>query len=291
VTTLGRIGLWTTALDALPISQAREQVAELDEQGWGALWFGEAYGREALTAAGLYLGATRRMAVATGIASIYARDAVATSSGARTLAAMHPGRFLLGLGVSHAPLVERMRGHSYGKPVTAMREYLRAMHEAPYAVAGDEPPAPRVLAALGPKMLELARDRAHGAHPYLVTPDHTAQARQLLGPGAVLAVEQAVVLDEAAWQGRAHWQLEIYTGLPNYRESWRRQGFEKDDWIRGGSERLKDAMVARGEQGARDRVQQHLDAGASHVCVQVLGADPFDVPVEDWRRLAPVLLA
>ncbi len=291
MTTLGRIGLWTTALDALPISQAREQVAELDEQGWGALWFGEAYGREALTAAGLYLGATRRMAVATGIASIYARDAVATSSGARTLAAMHPGRFLLGLGVSHAPLVERMRGHSYGKPVTAMREYLRAMHEAPYAVAGDEPPAPRVLAALGPKMLELARDRAHGAHPYLVTPDHTAQARQLLGPGAVLAVEQAVVLDEAAWQGRAHWQLEIYTGLPNYRESWRRQGFEKDDWIRGGSERLKDAMVARGEQGARDRVQQHLDAGASHVCVQVLGADPFDVPVEDWRRLAPVLLA
>jgi len=291
VTTLGRIGLWTTALDALPISRAREQVAELDEQGWGALWFGEAYGREALTAAGLYLGATRRMAVATGIASIYARDAVATSSGARTLAAMHPGRFLLGLGVSHAPLVERMRGHSYGKPVTAMREYLQAMDEAPYAVAGDEPPAPRVLAALGPKMLGLARDRAHGAHPYLVTPDHTAQARQLLGPGAVLAVEQAVVLDEAAWQGRAHWHLEIYTGLPNYRESWRRQGFEKDDWIRGGSERLKDAMVACGEQGARDRVQQHLDAGASHVCVQVLGADPFDVPVEDWRRLAPVLLA
>lgn len=291
MTTLGRIGLWTTALDALPISRAREQVAELDEQGWGALWFGEAYGREALTAAGMYLGATRRMAVATGIASIYARDAVATSSGARTLAAMHPGRFLLGLGVSHAPLVERMRGHSYGKPVTAMRKYLQAMDEAPYAVARDEPPAPRVLAALGPKMLELARDRAHGAHPYLVTPDHTAQARQLLGPGAVLAVEQAVVLDEAAWQGRAHWHLEIYTGLPNYRESWRRQGFEKDDWIRGGSERLKDAMVARGEQGARDRVQQHLDAGASHVCVQVLGADPFDVPVEDWRRLAPVLLA
>jgi len=291
VTTLGRIGLWTTALDALPISRAREQVAELDEQGWGALWFGEAYGREALTAAGMYLGATRRMAVATGIASIYARDAVATSSGARTLAAMHPGRFLLGLGVSHAPLVERMRGHSYGKPVTAMRKYLQAMDEAPYAVARDEPPAPRVLAALGPKMLQLARDHALGAHPYLVTPDHTAQARQLLGPGAVLAVEQAVVLDEAAWQGRAHWHLEIYTGLPNYRESWRRQGFEKDDWIRGGSERLKDAMVARGEQGARDRVQQHLDAGASHVCVQVLGADPFDVPVEDWRRLAPVLLA
>lgn len=291
MTELGRVGLWTTALDVLPIGVARDAAAELDEQGWGALWFGEAYGREALSAAGMYLGATRRIAVATGIASIYARDAVATSAGARTLAALHPGRFLLGLGVSHAPLVERMRGHSYGKPVTAMREYLQAMDEAPYAVAGNEAPAPRVLAALGPRMLELARDRAQGAHPYLVTPEHTASARELLGPAAVLAVEQAVVLDEAAWQERAHWHLEIYTGLPNYRESWRRQGFGEDDWVRGGSERLKEAMVARGERGIRDRVQQHLDAGASHVCVQVLGSDPFDVPVEDWRRLAPVLLA
>ena len=290
-TRLGRVGLWTGALDALALSQALEQVAELDEQGWGTLWFGEAYGREALTAAGLYLGASSRMTVATGIASIYARDAVAAAAGARTLAARHPGRFLLGLGVSHAPLVERMRGHAYGKPVTAMRDYLQAMDDAPYAVVGDEPAAPRVLAALGPKMLELARDRAAGAHPYLVTPEHTAQAREVLGPDAVLAVEQAVVLDEREWRERAHWHLEIYTGLPNYRESWRRLGFGEADWVRGGSDRLKAALVARGEQGARDRVQQHLDAGASHVCVQVLGANAFDVPADDWSRLGPVLLA
>ena len=292
-TTLGQVGLWTGALDALPLGAALEQVAELDAQGWGALWFGEAYGREALTAAALYLGASSRLAVATGIASIYARDAVATSAGARTLAARHPGRFLLGLGVSHAPLVERMRGHSYGKPLAAMREYLDAMDAAPYAVAGAEPAAPRVLAALGPRMLELARDRAQGAHPYLVTPDHTAQARELLGPGSLLAVEQAVVLDadEDAWRARAHWHLEIYTGLPNYRESWRRLGFGESDWVRGGSDRLKDAMVPRGGAAVQRRVQEHLAAGADHVCVQVLGETAVDVPVTDWRQLSELLLS
>ena len=153
-------------------------MAELDELGYGALWFGEAYGREAFVAAGLHLAASRRMVVATGIASIYGRDAVAANAASRTLCAAYPGRFLLGLGVSHAPLVERMRGHSYGKPVTAMREYLDAMDAAPYLAADGQEPAPRVLAALGPKMLELSRDRAQGAHPYLVTPRaHGAGAR------------------------------------------------------------------------------------------------------------------
>lgn len=289
---LGRVGVWTSALDALPLGHALDAVTALDEQGWGALWFGEAYGREALTAAGLYLGASRRMTVATGIASIYARDAVATSAAARTLAAAHPGRFLLGLGVSHAPLVERMRGHSYGKPVQAMRDYLDAMDAAPYAVAGDEPAAPRVLAALGPRMLELARDRCAGAHPYLVTPEHTASARAVLGPDTVLAVEQAVVLsdDEQEWRARAQWHLEIYTGLSNYRNNWLREGFGEDDLVRGGSDRLKAALVTRGAQAARDRVQEHLDAGASHVCVQVLGTSAFDVPQTDWAELAQVLL-
>jgi probable F420-dependent oxidoreductase len=271
---------------------AREQVAALDEQGWGALWFGEAYGREALTAAQLYLASSRRMTVATGIASIYARDAVATAAGARTLTTLSGGRFLLGLGVSHAPLVERMRGHSYGKPVQAMTEYLDAMAAAPYAVAGGEEPAPVVLAALGPRMLELARDRTAGAHPYLVTPAHTAQAREVLGPDAVLAVEQAVVLDDDVdeWRRRAHWHLEIYTGLPNYRNSWLRQGFADTDFVRGGSDRLKAGLVTRGADEAAARVQEHLDAGASHVCVQVLGPDVFTAPVEDWRELAAVLL-
>ncbi len=289
---LGRVGLWTAGLDGLPLAEAAEAVAEVDELGYGALWFGEAYGREAFTAASVYLQASTRMVVATGIASIYGRDAVAANAASRTLSALHPDRFLLGLGVSHAPLVERMRGHSYGKPVQAMREYLDAMDGAPFlaAEAGDAPP--RVLAALGPKMLELSRDRAQGAHPYLVTPEHTASARQLLGDGPVLAVEQAVVLvdDEEEFRRRAHAHLEIYTGLPNYRNSWLRLGFTEDDAVRGGSARLQDALVARGLEAAVARVQEHLDAGASHVCVQVLGADPFGVPREDWRTLAGALL-
>lgn len=289
---LGPVGLWTSALDALPLAAALEQVGELDEQGWGALWFGEAYGREALTAAALYLGASRRMAIATGIANIHARDAVSAAAASWTLQTAYPGRFVLGLGVSHVPLVERLRGHDYGKPLTAMRSYLAAMDAAPYAEAGEEQPAPRVLAALGPKMLELAREQADGAHPYLVTPEHTASARAVLGPDKVLAVEQAVVLDGDVeqWRRRAHWHLEIYTGLPNYRMSWERQGFDESDFGRGGSDRLKQALVARGEEQIRERVQAHLAAGASHVCVQVLGADAVTVPAKDWRALAAVLL-
>ena len=166
----GPVGIWTGALDALEVPAARDQVAALDAQGWDALWFGEAYGREAFSAAALYLGACQRMAIATGIASIYGRDAVAANAAARLLEEQFPGRFVLGLGVSHAPLVERLRGHSYGRPLAAMRDYLDALDAARYLAAGGQVAPPRVLAALGPKMLELARDRAAGAHPYLVTP-------------------------------------------------------------------------------------------------------------------------
>jgi len=249
--------------------------------------------REALSAAALYLGASSRLTVATGIASVYARDAVAAASAARALAEQYPGRFLLGLGVSHAPLVERLRGHAYGRPLTVMRDYLAAMDAAPYAVAGAGEPPPRVLAALGPRMLELARDRTAGAHPYLTTPAHTASARELLGPGPLLAVEQGVVLtaDREVFLQRAHWHLEIYTGLASYRSSWLRQGFGEDDLGRGGSERLKDGLLAFGRDDLLRRVRAHLDAGADHVCVQVLGADPFDVPQREWRALAPDLLA
>ncbi len=287
----GPVGVWTAALDALEPAAAADQVAALDEQGWDALWFGEAYGREAFTAAALYLGASRRLAVATGIASVYGRDAVAANAAGRLLQALHPGRFVLGLGVSHAPLVERMRGHAYGRPLTAMREYLDAMDAAPCFAAGADVPPPRVLAALGPAMLALARDRTAGAHPYLVTPEHTASAREVLGAGPLLAVEQSVVLsdDPDVVRERAHWHLEIYTGLPNYRNSWLRQGFTADDLPRGGSDRLKQALVVGGEQAIADRVREHLDAGADHVCLQVLGADATSVPVDDWARLAPVV--
>ena len=288
----GPVGVWTAVLDNLEVPAVREQVAALDEQGWDALWFGEAYGREAFTAAALYLGASRRMAVATGIASIYGRDAFAANAAGRLLEAMHPGRFVLGLGVSHAPLVERMRGHSYGRPLAAMGEYLDALDQARSQAADATAPPPRVLAALGPKMLELSRDRAQGAHPYLVTPEHTARARAVLGDGPLLAVEQAVVLsdDEDVVRERAHWHLEFYTGLPNYRNSWLRQGFTSDDLVRGGTDRLKAAMVVSGdEQAVLDRVREHLDAGADHVCLQVLGADMSTAPVDDWARLAPAM--
>lgn len=288
---LGRLGLWTAALEGLELPAARDAVAAVEEQGWGSLWFGEAYGREAFTAAQVYLSAGSRLVLGTGIASIYGRDAVAANAAARVVAGAYPDRFVLGLGVSHAPMVERMRGHAYGKPVTAMREYLDAMDAAPFAAAGGGT-APRVLAALGPKMLELARDRTDGAHPYLVTPEHTASARQVLGEGKLLVVEQAVVLgdDEDEWRRRAHWHLEIYTGLPNYRGSWERQGFTRDDFVRGGTERLKAAMVTRGVDAAAARVQEHLDAGATTVLLQVLGTDPGDVPQADWRELGRALL-
>jgi len=289
---LGRIGIWTGALDALDLPAARDAVVELEAQGWGSLWFGEAYGREALSAAQLYLSASERMVVGTGIASIYARDAMAAAGAGRLLHAAYPDRFVLGLGVSHAPLVERMRGHSYGKPVAAMGDYLTALAAAPHLAAGADALPPVVVAALGPRMLEVSRDQAQGAHPYLVTPEHTARARATLGPDRLLVVEQSVVVedDEDTWRARAHWHLEIYTGLPNYRASWSRLGYGDDDAVRGGSERLKGALVTRGLEATAARVQEHLDAGATTVVLQVLGTDVGDVPSEGWRRAAEALL-
>jgi probable F420-dependent oxidoreductase len=289
----GPVGIWTGTLDPLPVPRVREVVAELDEQGWGALWFGEAYGREAFTNAAMLLAASSRMTVATGIANIYARDAMATAGASKTLAAEHPGRFVCGLGVSHAPLVERMRGHQYAGPVATMAAYLEAMAGAPFLAAAPEVEAPVVLAALGPKMLALAAEKTAGVHPYLVTPEWTARTREIVGPDAEVAVMQAVVLsdDEDTWRERAHWFLEIYTGLPNYRGSWIRQGFAEEDLGRGGSNHLKEQMVVRGdEQRIRAAVQAHLDAGASHVCIQVLGSGVAVAPTEDWARLAPALL-
>ena len=296
---LGRIGLWTGSLEGLTPAAIPDVLGELDDQGWGSLWFGEAVGREAFTAAQLYLGATRRMAIGTGIANIYGRDASAAGAAARTIKAMHPGRFVLGLGVSHAPLVERHRGHHYGRPLSAMREYLDALDRTQPMAAGEDTMPPVVLAALGPKMLELSRDRTAGAHPYLTLPEHTARAREILGgtadDGPALVVEHAAVVaegvdDDEVWRSRAHDHLNVYTGLPNYRNSWTRQGFDESDYVRGGSDRLKHAMVTRGVEATRARVQEHLDAGASTVLVQVLGENVLTPPVEDWRIAAEGLL-
>jgi probable F420-dependent oxidoreductase len=213
-------------------------------------------------------------------------------TGGNALADAYPGRFVLGMGVSHAPSV-RARGHDYGRPVTAMREYLDAMDGAEYGPPAPAEPLPRVLAALRPRMLELSRDRTDGAHPYLVTPRHSAQARAVLGAGPVLAPEQGFVLETDPARARqiARDHLRYYLVLPNYVRSWRQEGFEDADFEHGGSDRLVDALVAWGDVDAvHARVRQHLDAGADHVCLQPVTSD-LDRAVAELRTLAPVVLA
>jgi probable F420-dependent oxidoreductase len=292
---LKSVGIWTGQLDYQPASRAREAVAELEELGYGAVWVGEAVGREALSNAGLLLSVTRRLVVATGIANIWVRDALAMVAGQYTLAEAYPERFLLGLGVSHAPLIEAMRGHHYQRPLAAMRQYLNAMDEVVNAYRAVPPatPPPRVLAALGPKMLALAAERAHGVHSYFVPPEHTAQARGLLGPGSWLIPEQAVVLEGDPEPARelARRHTSRYLRLPNYTNNLRRLGFDDEDLAGSGSDRLVDAVVAWGdEETIVSRVRAHLDAGADHVCVQVLDPDRRGLPATQWRRLAPALL-
>lgn len=285
---LGRIGVWLGSIGALPAAEERSAVRELEALGYGTIWFGETpFSKEALSHAALILDATERVTVATGIASIWLRSASSAASGAATLAEAYPGRFVLGLGVSHAPIVASI-GHDYTKPLTRMREYLGAMDASRYTGPLPAEPAPRLLAALGPKMLELARDRAQGAHPYLVTPEHTVRARAILGVGPLLAPEQAFVLESDPMRARtvARDHLEVYLTLPNYAENWRRSGFDEADVADGGSDRLVDALVAWGDESAvRERVEQHFAAGADHVALQALGEDP----VGQLTRLAPAL--
>ena len=221
----------------------------------------------------LLLSATKDLTVATGIASVWARDAQAMASGQLTLCEAYPGRFLLGLGVSHQPMVDFVRGHHYDKPLTKMRGYLEAMDKVFYVAPRPEEEPRRVLAALGPKMLELAAAKALGAHPYFVPVEHTAFAREVLGDGPMLCPEQAVVLatDPEVARAAARQHMATYLGLPNYTNNLRRLGWGDDDLADGGTDELVDAIVAWGDEEAIvARVQAHLDAGADHVCVQVL---------------------
>jgi probable F420-dependent oxidoreductase len=290
---VGPLGIWTRQLDDHPMARTREIALELEELGYGALWFGEAAGREALTNASLLLAGTKRIVIATGIANIYARDAVAMSAGQKTLTEAYPNRFLLGLGVSHAPLVEQLRGHRYEKPVATMRSYLDAMDQARYQSVPPLTKPVRVLAALGPKMLQLSGERADGAHPYNVTPEHTAHAREILGLQPYLCPEQAVVLetdpDKAREIGRIFTGL--YLTLPNYTNNFLRLGFDESDFKNGGSNRLIDSIIAWGDLDAiRNRVHAHQSAGADHVCIQVLAADAKALPMREWRELASALI-
>ena len=246
-----------------------------------------------MTNAALLLGATSQIVIATGIANIYARDAVTMAAGQKTLAEAYPGRFLLGLGVSHIPLVEQIRGHSYGKPVASMRGYLDGMDRAPYRAVPPPVSPIRVLAALGPQMLRLAAERAGGAHSYFVPPEHTARAREILGSDRLLAVEQAVVLETIPAKAReiARTHTSRYLTLPNYVNNLRRLGFSDADLVGAGSDRLVDTIVAWGDMNAViDRVRAHQSAGANHVCLQVLPPDPQALPLPQWREVASALL-
>jgi len=290
---LGRVGLWTFQLDLQPAAVARETVAELEELGYSAIWLPEAVGREPFVNSAMLLGATDHMVVATGIASVWGRDAMTMAAGHLSLNEAFGGRFLLGLGVSHQPMVDYVRGHQYDKPLRKMRTYLEAMDRAIYMAPRPAEEPRRVLAALGPKMLELAAAQALGAHPYFVPVEHTAFAREVLGDGPMLCPEQAVVLSTDPEEARAAARLHMatYLTLPNYTNNLRRLGWGDDDLGDGGSDALVDAIVAWGDEDAIvARVRAHLDAGADHVCIQVLRNDATALPLEDWRRLAEPLV-
>jgi len=290
---IGRVGIWTFAFESLRAGRAQELAAEIESLGFGAIWIPEAVGRDAIAGSALLLAGTERITVATGIATIWGRDPMTMAAGHRTVSEWFPGRFLLGIGVSHAPLVEGLRRVPYDKPYSKMASYVDAMATAAYAAPAPEPPARLVLAALGSKMLRLAAERTEGAHPYFVPPEHTAVARDVMGPDALLAPEQAVVLetDPEAARTIARGHMATYLTLPNYVNNLRRLGFGDDDVNGGGSDRLVDAIVAWGDEAVVvERVRAHHDAGADHVSLQVLTPDPLAAPVDAWRRLAAALL-
>ncbi len=286
------LGVWTGALDNVGITEATELAAEIEQLGYGALWLPEVAGRDVMFGLGMILSATRTLVGATGIASIWGRDAVTMTGGVTGLTEAFPDRVLLGLGVSHHTLVEGLRGHTYERPLATMRAYLEAMDAAPYTAKRPATPVRRVLAALGPKMLALSAEAADGAHTYFVPPEHTAMARETLGD-AFLCVEQAVLLEPDATKAReiARTHAKVYVPLPNYQNNLRRLGFGDDDFAGDFSDRLLDAIVAWGtEDDIVTRVRAQIDAGADHVCVQTLSAGRRDVPVDQWRALAPALV-
>ncbi|HKU40661.1 MAG TPA: TIGR03620 family F420-dependent LLM class oxidoreductase [Polyangiales bacterium] len=289
-TFLGKLGVWASG-DALDRTQLLEFARKLERWGYGTLWSPEAVGRDPFAVISYLAAQTERLAYATGIANIYARDAVTMKAVHHSLSELFPQRFVLGLGVSHEHLVSKLRGHEYKKPVPAMREYLEALDKALYLGKAPAELAPIVLAALRRPMLELAAQKARGAHPYLVPPEHTRRARAILGPAAWLCPEQMVLHETDAAKARAVGRavLKVYTRLPNYQRNLRDFGFEDADFVDGGSDRLVDALIAWGEPDRiREHVEAHFSAGADHVCIQALRADGRPGPDLDLlEALAP----
>lgn len=284
---LGRVGVWSGGLRGRDATAVADAAAELEDLGFGALWYPGGLDR-AFSIADALLGATHTVAVATGIVNVWVDSAEHAASEHARLTSVHPDRFLLGIGISHAPMVERLHPGTYRAPLATMATYLDGLDAACPPVPATE----RVVAALSERMLALARDRSWGSHTYLVTPEQTSMHRAALGPAALLAPEQGVLLetDPARARASARAALAMYFELPNYVNSWKRAGFTDGDIEHGGSDRLVDALVAHGDPGTvARRITAHLDAGADHVCVQVLGAVPGDVPMDALRALSEAL--
>lgn len=267
---LGKLGVWYF-LDGLTAPQAAATAQRIEKIGYKTLWIPETVGKHPFVTASWLLANTKTLNLATGIANIYHREPGVTLAGQMALAEQSGGRFLLGLGVSHKPMVEGVRGLQYGPPVPTMRAYLDKMAASPYQGVRPAEQPQTVIAALGPKMLELAASKAQGAHPYFTSPEHTAMARKVMGKGPLLCVEQKVLLcdDAATARKLARPIASIYLGLPNYRNNWLRMGLSEADLESGGSDKFIDATFAWGNAGRiKARIQEHLDAGADHVCIQ-----------------------
>lgn len=285
------IGVWW-ASETWAMPDAQEVAREIESLGFGSLFIPEIGFKDAMVESAAFLSATERLVVGTGIANIHVRIPSAAETGGRILNSLFPRRFILGLGVSHAPLVENSIGGSYSKPLATMRTYLEKMAAVPEAFEPGAGRPVRLLAALGPRMIELSGTHADGAHPYLVLPEQTRVTRDILGPDKWIVSEQAVTVggsaeEQLAW---AHGHLMGYSGLPNYRNSWLRQGFDESDLVPGGSDRLARAIVGMGSiDDAAASVRAHLDAGADHVVLQVLGDSPVLDPRPALRELASAL--
>ena len=292
---LAGVGLWSGELRYGDPKEAADAASELDELGYSALWIPDVSG-DIFTPLNNLLGATRRAVIATGILNLWMTEPADTAAGYAASVAEYGDRLMLGLGVSHQLLIDGAKeAGTYQKPLAKVRGYLDELDALPNQ---GVPVGSRMLAALGPKMLELAATRTRGTHPYLITPEFTAHARELIGSGPLIAAEQGAVLETDPEKARAvaRQGLAGYLLLPNYTNNFLRHGFNESDLADGGSDRLIDSLFAWGDEEAiKARVQQHFDAGANHVCVQVLTAGDAlggrtPAPLEQWRRLAPALV-
>lgn len=282
------VGVWSQQLRYGDRGEAAEAAAELEELGYTALWIPD-IGGPLFDAVGELLAATDRTIIATGILNLWMHEPADAAAAHASLTAAHGDRFLMGIGVSHAPLVDANEAGRYRRPLAAMESFLDGLDRA-------EPPVPaasRVLAALGPKMQRTAKERSRGVHPYLVPPEHTRRTREALGDGPLVLPEQTAILCGTREEARAigtDW-LRAYLSLPNYANNLLRSGFSSED-VESVSDRLFDALIAWGDEEAiRSRVDEHRAAGADHVCVQVLTADQNAFPRDEWRRLAPALFS